>query len=341
MWDLPYWRRRQREHLFQAKNLEEYFPYEKVLEGLFGLSRDLFGISIQEKEGIPVPHPTVKYYEVHDVVDGTLLGSFYLDPYSRRGKMNAIYGPVRGRNEYVGVTPVGYLSLGVHPPFRDFPTYMSFQSVNQLFFLFGECLQDILSQAPYCETHGAMNVEEDARSAFPGLMMSFLRSPVIMKQITEHVDTKEPIPDQLVDTINKVYKHMSNYDVMHQLYVSAFEIEMFIHKESYAGMMNSIWEDFIPIQISQDDMHMSSSDIWVSPYMSMKYSVLWSKIMAAEFHQEFESVGFENLDKMAMVGKRLRESYLSQLGCVTASEGFRRFKGRDPAMKAFIDEQSS
>ena len=48
-----------------------------------------------------------------------------------------------------------------------------------------------------------MNVEEDARSAFPGLMMSFLRSPVIMKQITEHVDTKEPIPDQLVDTINK------------------------------------------------------------------------------------------------------------------------------------------
>ena len=25
-----------------------------------------------------------------------------------------------------------------------------------------------------------------------------------------------------------VYKHMSNYDVMHQLYVSAFEIEMFI-----------------------------------------------------------------------------------------------------------------
>ena len=65
------------------EELRHYFPLPRVLDGLFTLLHKLFGISIKENtDSVQVWHDDVKFYQVHDT-DGTHIGSFYFDPYSR------------------------------------------------------------------------------------------------------------------------------------------------------------------------------------------------------------------------------------------------------------------
>jgi oligopeptidase A len=84
-WDFSFWAERQREEKFDfnAEELRPYFPLNQVLDGLFALSKKIFGVVITAvKEQVPLWHPDVQYFQVADQ-SGTAIASFYLDPYSR------------------------------------------------------------------------------------------------------------------------------------------------------------------------------------------------------------------------------------------------------------------
>src|SRR5204863_432656 len=69
---------------FDAKLLRPYFAFGKVLEGLFEITRELFGVRYERVSGVPVWHPSV---DVYDVVDGDRrIGRFYLDLHPRKDK---------------------------------------------------------------------------------------------------------------------------------------------------------------------------------------------------------------------------------------------------------------
>lgn len=62
----------------------EYFPLDRVLDGLFELCRRLFSIRIVEmKSKVDVWHPDVKYYEIFHEDEPAIVAGFYLDLCSR------------------------------------------------------------------------------------------------------------------------------------------------------------------------------------------------------------------------------------------------------------------
>ena len=66
-WDVPYWAERQREEkfAFNAEELRPYFPLPQVLEGLFGITQHLFGVTITAADGeAPVWHEDVRYFRI-------------------------------------------------------------------------------------------------------------------------------------------------------------------------------------------------------------------------------------------------------------------------------------
>jgi len=83
-WDIGYWAEKQRRALydFDEEELRPYFPAEKVVEGMFAIVERLYGVRVQLRSGVPLWHPDVRYYEVHDR-DGALLGAFYADWFPR------------------------------------------------------------------------------------------------------------------------------------------------------------------------------------------------------------------------------------------------------------------
>jgi len=62
----------------------EYFPLDRVLDGLFELCRRLYGIRILEMPNrANLWHPDVKYYEILHENDPSIVAGFYLDLCSR------------------------------------------------------------------------------------------------------------------------------------------------------------------------------------------------------------------------------------------------------------------
>ncbi len=57
---------------------------------MFAIVERLYGIQVKPRDGVPVWHPDVRYYEVHDR-DGLLLGAFYADWYPRETKRDGAW----------------------------------------------------------------------------------------------------------------------------------------------------------------------------------------------------------------------------------------------------------
>ena len=85
VWDVAFWAERLREERYSYTDdeLRPYFPFEKVLDGLFQLLGRLFGITIEQAtDNVSVWHSDARFYRVYED-GGEHLASFYLDPYSR------------------------------------------------------------------------------------------------------------------------------------------------------------------------------------------------------------------------------------------------------------------
>ena len=67
-WDMAFYSERLQESRFKVSQeaLRPYFPLPKVLGGLFALIRRLYGISVRERPGVGVWHPSVRYYDLLD-----------------------------------------------------------------------------------------------------------------------------------------------------------------------------------------------------------------------------------------------------------------------------------
>lgn len=137
-WDIAYWSQKQKEHFFSFtdEELRPYFPLPRVLEGLFKLSSELFGIVIKSADGeAEVWHPDVRFFHIMDE-RGHHMASFYLDPYSRPAEKSggAWMDQCLDKSEVLNRKPVAYLVCNQSPPGADgSPSLMTFRDVETLF----------------------------------------------------------------------------------------------------------------------------------------------------------------------------------------------------------------
>lgn len=342
MWDLPYWRRRHRQHLFKLgdEDFRPYFQYSKVLDGMFSWAKKLFGIEVENcTHEADTWHRDVAFYRVHDVASGDELATLYIDPYDRPHQklVGAWVESGRERSELMGTKPIAYMNLNLTPPLGSRPTLLTTDEAATIFYEFGHALQQMLTTVPYSEIAGQRNVEWDSLPTCALVMMNLFFNPVVIKSVSGHWETGEPIPQALVDTINDVRSHMCCYDMMRQLYFSAYDMEMYISDEYWAKTMPRVWEEYMPLPLHEDDNHPCSlSAIFSDLYPAAFYSTKWAEMIAADIGRAFSEVDFENPEELASIGKRFRDTYLSLGGGVSAGEVFRRFRGRDPSMDALI-----
>lgn len=88
-WETAYWaeRRRKEQYDLDEEELRPYFPIHRVMDGMFEIVSQLFGIRIQSrKTGVETWHPEVAFYEIYDRSTEAHLGSFYTDWHPRESK---------------------------------------------------------------------------------------------------------------------------------------------------------------------------------------------------------------------------------------------------------------
>ncbi len=347
-WDVPYWSERMREAHFgyRAEDLRPYFQFPKVLEGLFALAANLFGIAIVPADGeVAVWHPDVRFFRVEE--DGRPIACFYLDPYSRpetkRG--GAWMNPMRPRNRRPdgSVTlPVTCLVCNQTAPSGAVPSLMTFTEVTTLFHEFGHALQHMLTTVDEPGAAGIHNVEWDAVELASQFMENWCYHWPTLRGLSAHVDDGRTIPRDLFDKVAAARTFQSALAMMRQLLFAALDLELH-HRyqpgghESPTDVKNRVARAYAPMPMLPEDRFLCSfQHIFDGGYAAGYYSYKWAEVLAADAFEAFEEAGLDCPATMREVGRRYRDTILALGGGAHPMDVFQRFRGRDPHVDALL-----
>lgn len=344
MYDIPYWKLKQLKSLatYDEDMIREYFPVNKVLNGLIELSESLFHIKIVERSA-SVWHEDVKFYDIFDQNEGTKpIAGFYLDLYSRENdkiRLQPTSGwmvGIRNRCKVADISPLSALIFNFQVPLYGKPSLLSFRDVETLFKNFGTSLQHLLTQVDYNELAGLSNIEWDAVEVSGLVMSHMILHGNTLKKISGHYTTEQPLPDNLIEALKMEKKHMSGYMLSRELYLATLDLELYSKTNFWMDVVKELWPQFCLIPLDGKDSHVCSfSEIFSGDWPAAYFSHIWSRVIAADIYSNFYEVR-NNEQNVQAVGKRFRDTYLALGGSVHPSEVFRKFRGRDPSPKALL-----
>ncbi|MEQ9366563.1 MAG: M3 family metallopeptidase, partial [Leptospirales bacterium] len=360
-WDMAFWAERLREERFEFtdEELRAYFPMPSVLDGLFSLVRDLFGIRVRAADGeAPVWHSDVRYFVIEDAESGEAIASFYLDPYSRPAdkRGGAWMGDCIGRRKIESEqgprieSPVAYLVCNGSPPVGDRPSLLSFREVETLFHEFGHGLQHMLTRVEEADVAGINGVEWDAVELPSQFMENWCYHKPTLLGMTAHVETGATMPDDLFERVRSARAFRAAWQMLRQLSFGMIDMELH-HTYDPAGdasvfdVQARIEErtSLIP-RLEEDRFLCSFTHIFAGGYSAGYYSYKWAEVLSADAFSAFEEAldAVPDADAAALppqvadIGRRFRETVLAEGGSRHPMDVFVDFRGRRPTTEALL-----
>ncbi len=348
-WDIPYWAERQREEkfAFNAEQLRPYFPLEQVLNGLFGITQQLFGVTITPADGeAPVWHEDVRYFHIQNE-QGNIIAHFYLDPYSRpeekRGGawMDECLNR-RKLNDHTTRLPVAYLNCNQTPPVEGQPSLMTFEEVETLFHEFGHGLQHMLTQVDYPQAAGINNVEWDAVELPSQFMENWCYHRPTLFSMAKHYQTGEPLPESYYQKLLAARNYRSGSLMLRQLHFSFLDLELHARYDPDSDqtprqVRDRVAESTTVMPPLAEDAFLCGFDhIFAGPYAAGYYSYKWAEVLSADAFSAFEQAGLEDETTLAKVGRKFRDTVLALGGSIHPMEVFQQFRGREPQTEPLL-----
>jgi len=348
-WDVSYTSEKLREkrYAFSAQEVKEYFPEPKVVSGLFKLVQRLFSVEIKP-DTAPVWHPDVRFFRIER--NGQLVGQFYLDLYARAGKgQGAWMDDARGRRLQTGgivQTPVAYLVCNFTPPAtvdgQLQPSLFTHDEVTTLFHEFGHGLHHMLTEVEELAVSGISGVEWDAVELPSQFMENFCWEWDVLRNLTAHVKTGEPLPRDLYDKMLAAKNFQSGMLMLRQVEFSL--IDMHLHydfnpasEQTVQNLIDDVREKFaVLIPPSFNRFQHSFGHIFSGGYAAGYYSYKWAEVLSADAYAAFEEAieaGGALLDE---TGQRFQREILAVGGSRPALESFKAFRGREPSIDALL-----
>ncbi|PUE47452.1 oligopeptidase A [Limnohabitans sp. 2KL-1] len=346
-WDVPYLSEKLKEarYSFSEQEVKQYFTAPKVLAGLFKIIETLFEVSIHPDQA-PVWHPAVGFYRIER--EGQLVGQFYLDPPARAGKRGGAWmDDVRGRWQRpdTGVlqTPVAHLVCNFAEGVNGQPALLTHDDVITLFHEFGHGLHHMLTQVNERDVSGISGVEWDAVELPSQFMENFCWEWSVLRHMTAHVETGEPLPRALFDKMLAAKNFQSGLQTLRQIEFSLFD--MLVHAEHDPA------QDFMPL-LSQvrsevavmqppafNRMAHTFSHIFAGGYAAGYYSYKWAEVLSADAYAAFEETAAADGTPSVETGRMYRRAILEAGGSRPALESFKAFRGREPNLDALLRHQ--
>lgn len=349
-WDISYWAERQREAKFDFtdEELRPYFPLPQVLDGLFGLAKRLFGVTVTPADGeAPIWHEDARYFQIADEM-GNAIAYFYLDPYSRPAEkrggawMDECANRVKLADAGMVRLPVAYLVCNQTPPVDGKPSLMTFREVETLFHEFGHGLQHMLTRVDYLGASGIRNVEWDAVELPSQFMENWCYDRPTLFSMAKHYETGETLPEHYYEKLLGSRTYMSGSAILRQLHFSWVDLEL--HARYQPGGTETVRDvrdrlaqttTILP-PIPEDAFLCSFGHIFAGGYAAGYYSYKWAEVLSADAFAAFEEAGLDNEAAISETGKRFRETVLAKGGSEHPMEVFKAFRGREPSTEALL-----
>jgi oligopeptidase A len=345
-WDYPYLGERLKEarYAFSEQEVKQYFTAPKVLAGLFKIVETLFEVSIVPDRA-PVWKPEVEFFRIER--GGQLLGQFYLDQPARTGKRGGAWmDDVRSRwlRPDTGAlqTPVAHMVCNFAQGLQGRPALLTHDDVTTLFHEFGHGLHHMLTQVNERDVSGISGVEWDAVELPSQFMENFCWEWDVLRHMTAHVDSGEPLPRELFDKMLAARNFQSGLQTLRQVEFALFDMLLHSQHDPKGDIMGLLQQVRAEVAVLTPPAYSRTphtfSHIFAGGYAAGYYSYKWAEVLSADAYAAFEEAGGSsalNTD----IGRLYRRHILEVGGSRDAMESFKAFRGREPQIDALLRHQ--
>ncbi|MFG0770243.1 oligopeptidase A [Vibrio plantisponsor] len=343
LWDIAYYSEKQKQKLFKISDeeLRPYFPENKVVSGLFEVLKRVFGMQVQEREGVDTWHESVRFFDIFDSND-VLRGSFYLDLYAREHKRGGAWMDecrVRRINANGELqTPVAYLTCNFNRPVGDKPALFTHDEVVTLFHETGHGIHHMLTQVDVSSVSGINGVPWDAVELPSQFLENWCWEEEALAFISGHYETGEPLPKEMLDNMLAAKNFQSGMFILRQLEFGLFDFTLHTTYDPEVGpqVLETLAEVKKKVAVlpslEWNRFSHSFSHIFAGGYSAGYYSYLWAEVLSADAFSRFEEEGIFN----AETGASFLNNILEMGGSEEPMELFKRFRGREPQIDALL-----
>ena len=342
-WDWRYYSNqlKKQKYAVDTEALRSYFPFQRVLEGMFNIYQTIFGLKFEK---IAAPYKWIddlQLYMVTDAASGEPLGMFYLDMFPREGKYNhfAEFTTVGGKLFPDGKyqRPVATLLCNFPPPSADKPSLMTHSDVETLFHEFGHCLHEITTRAHYGRFSGT-HVPGDFVEAPSQMLQNWVWDKKVLDTFAaDYRDPSKKIPAEIIQKMNDA--KTATAGVFYRRQFAFASLDLALHDQhpegapyDCVGVSNPILEKvFLPIDPSTTFVTYFGH---LNGYDAGYYGYAWADAIAADMATVFEKAKDGYLDKQA--GLKLRHEIYEQGDSRDVAISIEKFLGRKQSVQPFL-----
>ena len=340
-WDLHFYSEQLKKQRFSLdeQKVKAYFELNKVIHGMFGIAKELYGLEFRENKKADRYQEEVIVYDVFDK-DDEFQALFYLDLHPRSGKRDGAWMTIYkdqyikdGKNERPHVSIVCNFTR----PTDDEPSLLTFTEVTTLFHEFGHALHAMQANTVYPSLSGA-SVYWDFVELPSQLMENWCYEKEALHRFAQHYQTGEKLPDEELEKIKASANFLEGIQNIRQ--VSFAKLDLGWHAIDPSDIDDVKQHEasiFKPIQllpdVKENCMSTAFGHIFQGGYSSGYYSYKWAEVLDADAFAHFKQKGIFN----AEVAKSFKENILEKGGTEDPMELYKKFRGAEPKLDALLE----
>lgn len=341
-WDWDFYAEQVRKEKFNLNEneIKPYFDAFVVLEkGVFYAANKFYGITFKKRTDIPTYHPDVIVYEIFDT-DGKSLALCYFDFWTRDSKRGGAWmNNFVEQSSLFGTKPVITTCFNYIKPEEGKPALINFDEVETIFHEFGHALHGIFANQKYASLSGT-NVPRDFVEFPSQFNEHFALEPEILKNYAIHYETKQSIPQSLVEKIKKASTFNQGYATTEL--VSSAILDMMWHSIEKTSTIKSVL-DFEKQALTKNGFILNAvppryhtpyfAHIWGGGYSAGYYAYLWSETMDVDAWDYFKNNGGFTREN----GDKYRKYILSVGNSVDLNKSYIQLTGRKSSVNALLE----
>ncbi len=318
--------------------LRPYFKMENVRRGAFDVAARLFGLQFIERTDIPKYADDVQVFEVKGM-DGAHIGILYTDYYLRGGKRpGAWMGSYRSYGRFGDsiATPVVYNVGNFSGPTGGKPALLSLEEVETLFHEFGHALYGLLSRRSYDN----IGLPRDGIELPSQVMENWARHPEVLRSYARHYATDEPIPESLIEKINKSETFNQGFVSVEYLAASILDLDWHTLSDTTSRDATAFERTtFDRIRLMPEIISRYRTPyfahIFAGGYSAGYYSYIWAEVLDADAFEAFRENGL--FDRAT--ADSFRRNILELGGTEDPMVLYERFRGRKPTLEPLLKKR--
>jgi hypothetical protein len=190
---------------------------------------------------------------------------------------------------------------------------------------------------------GISGVEWDAVELPSQFMENFCWEWSVLRHMTAHVDTGEPLPRELFDKMLAAKNFQSGLQTLRQIEFSLVDMRLHTEGDKAQDFMQVLRDVRAEVAVLQSPawgrtLH-TFNHIFAGGYAAGYYSYKWAEVLSADAYAAFEETAAPDGTPSIDTGRRYRETILEVGGSRPAMESFKAFRGREPQLDALLRHQ--